>query len=159
MRLAASAALLSLIFAGTVFRRGIGVRGGAAFIVWAVAVTVVTLAIYAAVRGSLDFTSINARKEFLRAATIVCAGTAAVGGLVHRRIFGDAARFVADEATLVALSAGACLLHVFVYGWPLGFPVPGAHALFFPFLAPIFVIVHALVGGTTLVFISWRARR
>jgi hypothetical protein len=159
LRLAASVAILALGFAAVTWRRGIGARGAVGFLVWAVAVTAVTLAIYAAVRGSLDFTSINARKEFLRAATLVCGGTAAGGALVHRRMFGDPARFLGDEATLVALSAGACLLHVFVYGWPLGFPVPGPYALFFPFLATVFVIVHALVGGATLAFTSWRARR
>jgi hypothetical protein len=159
LRLAASVALLALLFAAVAWRRRLGARGAATFLAWAVAVTATSLVIYAAVRGSLDFTSINARKEFLRAATLVCGGTAVAGALAHRRVLGDPARFVGDEATLVVLAAGACLLHVFVYGWPLGFPVPGPHALFFPFLAPIFVVVHALVGVATLAFTSWRARR
>jgi hypothetical protein len=159
MRLAASAVASCLLFWGIVWRRGIGARGAVSFLLWASATLAATLAVYAAVRGSLDFTSINARKEFLRAALSVCAGVGLVAWVAHRRIFANLGRFVGDEVTLVALGAAACLLHVFVYRWPLGFPVPGPGALFFPFLAPIFVIVHALIGVATTAFIFWRARR
>ncbi len=108
-------------------------------------------------RGSLDFTSINARREFLVAASTVCAGVGVVAGLVHRWVFADARRLARDRALLAGLGAGALLVHVLAYGWPLGFPLPGAGALFFPFLAPIFVAVHAALGAASCVT-SWRAR-
>jgi hypothetical protein len=115
--------------------------------------------IYGAVRGSLDFTSINSRREFLMAAVAVCAGVGLAAAALHRRSFADTARLAADEATLMGLVLAACVLHVFVYEWPLGFPLPGPGALFFPFLAPVFVIVHALIGIAACAFTFWRARR
>jgi hypothetical protein len=95
----------------------------------------------------------------VRASVLVCAGVGIASWLAHRRVFGNAARFAGDEATLVGLGLAACLLHVFVYGWPLGFPVPGPGALFFPFLATVFVMVHAVVGATAREVTSWRDRR
>jgi hypothetical protein len=158
-RLAASAAFVGLLFVAIAWRRRLGVRGAVGFLLWAGGTTAVTLAVYAAFRGSLDFTSINTRKEFLRAAVSVCAAMAFGAWLVHRRAFADTRRLIGDQVTLVALAAAACVLHVFVYGWPLGFPVPGPQALFFPFFAPIFVAVHALAGGATCAVTFWRARR
>jgi hypothetical protein len=158
-RLAASAALLGLVFAVVARHRRLGVRGAASFLLWSTATIVATLAVYAAVRGSLDFTSINARTEFLRASAIVCLGIGVAASAVHRLVFRDATRLASDEATLVGLATGACLLHVFVYGWPLGFPLPGPGALFFPFLAPVFVVAHASIGAAACAIIFWRARR
>ena len=80
-----------------------------------------------------------------------------VAGLVHRWVFADARRLAGDRTLLAGLGAGALLVHVFAYGWPLGFPLPGAGALFFPFLAPIFVAVHATLGAASCVT-SWRGR-
>jgi hypothetical protein len=156
-RLALGSAVLLVAFALVVWRRGLGARGAAEFVAWAGLSIAVTLAVYAAVRGSLDFTSINARREFLVAASTVCAGVGVVAGLVHRWVFADARRLARDRALLAGLGAGALLVHVLVYGWPLGFPLPGAGALFFPFLAPIFVAVHAALGAASCVT-SWRAR-
>jgi hypothetical protein len=158
-RIAASAVILCLLLASILWRRRLGARGAIGFLLWAGATTAVTLVVYAALRGSLDFTSINSRKEFLRAAVSVCSAVAVAAWFAHRRAFADMLRLLGDQATLVAVAAGALLLHVFVYGWPLGFPVPGPHALFFPFLATVFVAVHALAGGATCAVIFWRARR
>jgi hypothetical protein len=115
--------------------------------VWAAATTAATLALYRALRGSLDFTSINARFEFIRAGLGVSAVVALLAMLVHRSIFRDRDRWVADELTLVGVCVAANLLHPLVYGWPLGFPLPGPSLLFFPFFAPLFLVVHATIGA------------
>jgi hypothetical protein len=159
-RLAASGAALVSIFAFIVRRRRMGTKEALAFVAWAGVTIAVTLVLYRLWRGSLDFTSINARKEFLTSAGTVCAGVAALAWVVHRRIFADEGRLLRDEVTLVTLASVAGLLHLFVYGWPIGFPLPGPGALFYPFLAPIFVIAHALTAGAMCFwFTSWRARR
>jgi hypothetical protein len=128
-------------------RRGGGVRRAIGFIVWATATIAVTLATYRTMRGSLDFTSINARAEFIRAGLGVSLVVAILAMLVHRSIFRDRARWVADELMLVAVVVAANLLHLVVYGWPLGFPLPGPGLLFFPFFAPLFLVVHAMIGA------------
>jgi hypothetical protein len=158
-RFAVSVALFVLLFAVLAWRRRLGVRGAVGFALWAAATVAATLLMYVAVRKSLDFTSINARGEFVRAGAIVCSSVGVAAAFAHRLAFADTARLLSDEVTLVGLALGACLLHVFVYGWPLGFPLPGPHALFFPFLAPIFVIANALIAAAICGFISWRARR
>jgi hypothetical protein len=33
-----------------------------------------------------------------------------------------------------------------VYGWPLGFPLPGPAALLLPFFAAFFTVVHGLLA-------------
>ena len=67
--------------------------------------------------------------------------------------WGTAAKIALAGAGLAA----ALVLAMAGYGWPLGFPLPSAGALFFPFLAPIFVVVHAALGAALSVT-SWRAR-
>jgi hypothetical protein len=145
-RLTAGLVLLGLVLALSLWRRGRGIRGALGFLIWAGLTLAGTLALYAAVRGSLDFTSINARVEFLRAGLGVCGGVAIAAAAGHRLYFADRGRLLADELTLVALATGANVLHPIVYGWSLGFPLPGAGLLFFPFFVPLFIIVHALIG-------------
>jgi hypothetical protein len=146
-RLAASLALMVLAFAAAARLRRLGVREVMALLGWAAITIAVTLAIYDALRGSLDFTSINARAEFLRAAIGVSAAVGAAALALHRRVFKDAQRLALDQVTLVGLLALAVALHPFAYGWPLGFPLPGPYMLFFPFLAPCALLVHALLGA------------
>jgi hypothetical protein len=150
-RLAAGAALLVLALGAAVRVRRLGAGALAGLLAWAGLTIAATLAAYAALRHGLDFTSINAKAEFLRAGIGVSAGVGALSLVLHRRVFADAARpgtrRLGDQLTLVGLLALAVALHPFVYGWPLGFPLPGPHALFFPFLAPVALVVHALFGG------------
>jgi hypothetical protein len=155
-RLAAGFALLVAALFAAARLRGVGARAVASFLAWAGLTLAVTLALYDALRHSLDFTSINARLAFLRAAIGVSAVVGAAALLLHRRVFADAWRLLGDQITLVALLALATALHPFVYGWPLGFPLPGPYMLFFPFLAPCVLFVHAGYGGALCV--AWWRR-
>jgi hypothetical protein len=139
-----------VIVAGLVFslrRREPGVRELLRFVLWAVLVVGATIASYAALRGGLDFTSINRRSEFVASALLVCAVNAGLGVVLHRLLRGETPRLLADELTLVAVSAALIALHPLVYGWPLGFPLPGPRLLFFPFIAPVFLMVHAALAA------------
>jgi hypothetical protein len=157
IRLALSAAVFLSIFTFVARRRGLGAGGALAFSLWACVTVALTLAAYVAVRSSLDFTSINSRREFLLSAGIVCTVVAVIAAGLHRWLLRDPRRLVEDEATLAGLAAFAVVAHVFVYGWPLGFPLPGPGALFFPFFAPVFAVAHGAFGAATCV-IFWRAR-
>lgn len=141
-------------------RREAGARHSARLVLWAALIVGVTLALYVALRKSLDFTSINARWEFIGAALLVCAAGATAGVFSHRFVVRDSRRLLADQLTLVAMTAAAVVLHPLVYGWPLGFPLPGSFTLFLPFLAPVFLIVHALAAAALCVAeLSRRSRR
>ena len=152
-RLAASAALLAALLGVTARRRRLGLRAIAGFMTWTGLTFAASLALYVVLRHSLDFTSINARTEFLEAGLGSCAGVGALSLVIHRVVFSDVGRLVGDELTIVGLLALAVALHPFVYGWPLGFPLPGAQALFFPFLAPLMLVVHA--GFAVILSVAW----
>jgi hypothetical protein len=159
IRLSAGIGLLSVIFALVGWRRRLGVRGATGFLAWGACTVAATLALYVAARGSLDLTSINTRGGFVVTAAGVCAAALGAALVAHWLVFRDPIRLFGDQLTLIGLSAGANLLHPFVYGWPLGFPLPSPLALFFPFLASIFSFVCAAVGCAMCVgAIFWRAR-
>jgi Metalloenzyme superfamily len=159
IRLAVGIGILSLFFALVGWRRRFGVRGAIGFLAWAACTVAATLALYVALKGSLDLTSINTRGAFVFAAASVCAGVLAAALFGHRFVFRDPKRLFGDQLTLIGLSAGANLIHPFVHGWRLGFPLPSPPVLFFPFLASIFLFIGAAVGcAMCLGPISWRAR-
>jgi Type I phosphodiesterase / nucleotide pyrophosphatase len=155
LRFMGSAALLVVALYAAFRRRGL--RALVGFLIWSALTLAATLAGYAALRKGLDFTSINAKAEFLRAGVGVSVVVGAISLAVHRRVFADERRRLLDEITLVVLLALATALHPFVYGWPIGFPLPGAHALFFPFLAPVVLLCHAVFGGALCVM-AWRRK-
>jgi hypothetical protein len=116
-------------------------------LLWCGAIAATTCALFAWLRGSLDFTAINTRAEFLRAGFSVAACVAIVALIAHRLLWKDSTKLLADQLLLIGLTLGACLAHPVAYGWPIGFPLPSAEMLFFPFLAPIFLLVHAAIGA------------
>jgi hypothetical protein len=128
-------------------RRRFGLRHALRFGAWIALVVAGTALSYALVRKSLDFTSINARWEFISQALLVCLTVALLGQLAHRPVVGVPQAGRGDQLTLVLLAAASVGVHILAYGWPLGFPLPGHGLLFFPFLAPIFVVAHALVAA------------
>ena len=76
-RLAAGAVLLVLALGVAIRVRRLGARAIAGLLAWAGLTIAATLAGYAALRHGLDFTSINAKAEFLRAGIGVSAGVGA----------------------------------------------------------------------------------
>ncbi len=147
VRLISGLAVLAVALGISFRQRRLGWRKSVEFAVWAGLTIGATLAVYALLRGSLDFTSINARLEFLRAGLGVSAAIAVVAAVSHRLVLSDYDRLVEDELTLIGLTAFTIVLHPIVYGWPLGFPLPGPGLLFFPFFAPMFLVMHATLGA------------
>jgi hypothetical protein len=127
-------------------QRRIGWKGALGSLLWAGATVAATLFLYVALSGSLDLSSINGRWRFIAAgmAATVIAGAAAYFG--HELVFADRVR-LAEDWFCFALAVGVlALLAPFVYGWRMGFPVPGPTTVFLPLLAPILATVHALVS-------------
>ena len=60
---------------------------------------------------------------------------------------GDGARLLADQLTLACLGLAVLLGHIVVYGWPLGYPLPGPTLLLLPFLASFFLAIHGLLAS------------
>jgi hypothetical protein len=132
-------------------RRGLSWRSVGASVAWMGVVVAVHVGGYVALRGSFDATSINARATWIRAALALGMAVGAAGIVAHTLLFRDAARARADQLTLVAVGVLADLAHATAYGWPLGYPLPPAPLLFFPFFVASFVVSHAAVAGVTAV--------
>lgn len=143
-RLGALAVGLLLLF-GVGARRG-GLRRALGFTAWALTSAGLAAGLFVAQRGSFDFTAINTRAVFLVA--ILSSGTVAsllatVGHLVVHR---DLSRLLQDQWLTTALALGVGLGHAFVYGWVMGFPLPGHTALFLPYFASGVAVSFGLVG-------------
>ena len=59
-------------------------------------------------------------------------------------------RLVGDLLLVVGLLLAMNLGHVYVYGWPLGFPLPPQPARYFPFFGAIALATYALAAGLLL---------
>lgn len=122
---------------------------------WCVVVAAASVAVHAAALGSFDWTAINLRARYLRAAPLVCVGAAApaIAWALWR---GRADRLAGDLLTLAGLGLAVNVGHVVVFGWPLGFPLPGPAALLLPFFAAFFTVVH---GSLAVIAATWAVVR
>lgn len=145
LRLAVGLVLIGAMLSLVKHQRKIGHLAALGVLSWAAVTVAATLGTYALVRGSLDLTSINGRIGFIVEGLLVClaVGCFAVAG--HRMVFSDRHQLLGDQLTLVGLLIAAIVLHIVVYGWPLGFPLPGPEQVFLTYLAPIFLFVQAAI--------------
>lgn len=122
--------------------------GGAALrlAVWCAAIVGASVVMHVLVLGSFDWTAINMRERYLRAAPLVCLGPALVAISWHRWRW-PTASLPADLLTVAVLGLAMNAGHIAVFGWPLGFPLPGPAMLLLPFFASFFMVVHGLVAA------------
>jgi hypothetical protein len=79
----------------------------------------------------------------------------ALGAFWHRLRMGSWATLSARAEVLALLALLANLAHIAVYGWPLGYPLPGPYLYFSPFLLSTFL----LCAGVAVAGFSARALR
>lgn len=106
-----------------------------------------TLLLHVLVLGSLDWTAINTRERYLIWAPPICAIPAGLAIAAHAWRLRDGPRLVADQLTFAALALALSLAHIIVFGWPLGFPLPGPTLLLYPFLGAFLVVVHGALAA------------
>lgn len=134
----------------SLWARGLRRREAIISVAWMGATIAATCAAWVALRGSLDYTSINLRSVFVPASLVVCVVVATFAAVVHLRWIADRQRWVGDQATLALVIVLLELAHGFAFGWPLGFPLPHRMVLFFPFLASTFGVVHSVIAAAAL---------
>lgn len=155
----ASVAALALFCAALSFRaRRIGGRAALATCGWALFSAFVVWCVHHAVLGDFDFTVINLRERFLPRAAAVAIVSSLAAVLAHSRIVRDERRIMGDLVLLVALLLAANLGHVYVYGWPFGFPLPAQAARYFPFFGAIALVTYAL-AASAVVALQWKRSR
>jgi hypothetical protein len=107
------------------------------------------LALYLAHRialGVFDYTVVNRRERFIALALAAAVSSALVVTVAHARIVRSREHLTEEMVTGVALLLLANLGHIFVYGWPLGFPLPPPALRYAPFYGAITLVGFALVA-------------
>lgn len=149
------AALLSLLtvlaFAAIFRARRFTLRGTLATLLWIAAALLTLWVVHRLVLGDLDFTVINLREQFIPRAAIVTFSAALAATAGHVLALRRPERVAGDVLMLVGLLLAANVGHVYVYGWPLGFPLPAQAARYFPFLGAIALATYALVAAAVIV--------
>ncbi|MBL9104860.1 MAG: alkaline phosphatase family protein [Myxococcales bacterium] len=150
-------AAVATLFAVAARRRRLGAAGGLRLAVWCAAVMAAAAVMHVVWLGSFDWTAINLRERYLRAAPLVCA--IAVAPAIAWSLWREGrARLAGDLLTLSLLGLAVNVGHVVVFGWPLGFPLPGPAALLLPFFAAFFTVVHGLLAALAAGWALWRGR-
>lgn len=111
------------------------------------AVVVATVLLHILVLGTFDWTAINLRERYLRSAPFICLAPALLALAVHHWRLRDPGRMIADQLTLASLGLAVMLGHIIVFGWPLGYPLPGPALLLLPFITAFFLVVHGLLAA------------
>lgn len=158
LRAALFASLVLVGFALAARRRGLGLRGALVLAAGCLAVAAATVLLHVLVLGSFDWTALNLRERYLRAAPAICAAPALLAIAVHAWRLRDQGRLVADQLTLAVLALALDLGHIVVFGWPLGFPLPGPALLLLPFIASFFLVVHAMLAALLAALVWLRGR-
>jgi hypothetical protein len=155
----AAVALVVLFCAALSFRaRGLGSRAALETTTWLAFSAFIVWCVHHAVLGDFDFTVINLRERFIPRAAAVAIVSAGATLVAHARIVRDPPRLAGDLLLLVALLLAMNVGHVYVYGFPLGFPLPSQAARYFPFFGAIALVTYALTAAALLVVQLRRAR-
>ena len=156
-------ALLSILtvlgFAAIFRARRFTLRRTLTTLLWLGAALLALWVVHRLVLGDLDFTVINLREQFIPRAAIVTFSAALVAVIAHVILLARPEQLAEDLLMLVALLLVANVGHVYVYGWPLGFPLPGQAARYFPFLGAIALATYALVAAAIIVRFAMRGVR
>lgn len=124
---------------------------------WLGAAAMLTWLVHRAILGEFDFTVINLKSSFVPRALAIVAIAAVSASFVHLRVVRSYERLAFDILTLVGVLAIANLGHIFVFGWPLGYPLPSAEARYFPFFGAIALLGYGLAAAVVVKLAQKRA--
>jgi hypothetical protein len=132
---------------------------GVATVLWVALSVASACLVYTWLRGSFDFTSINKRQEFLNASLGASLGAFAVMNIGHAVIFRNLRRLLLDNATQLLVLVVVSVAHPLIYGFTLGFPLPGRIAIFLPFILGALVISSSIAVATLTPIVLLRTLR
>ena len=154
-----SVAVFALVCAALSFRaRRLGSHAALETTAWLAFSALTVWCVHHAVLGDFEFTVINLRERFIPRAAAVAIVSALATLVAHARIVRDPTRLAGDLLLSIGLLLTMNVGHVYVYGWPFGFPLPSQAARYFPFFGAIALVTYALAALLLLV-IQWRRAR
>ncbi len=152
--------LLLLRLRQTTRAAGVAMRRAALFtLMWLTMLVAATWLSHHLVLGDFDYTVINLKVRYLPRAfgVVLLAGAFAwVARVVQERAWAGLAN---DAVTFSALLLLCNLGHIFVYGWPLGFPLPSPAARYFPFFGAIAQVGFGALALFAIVMAARESRR
>ncbi|CAN5912189.1 hypothetical protein BH11MYX4_BH11MYX4_48290 [soil metagenome] len=155
LRLWTGLALLAIAFVVASRKGGVAWKEIGTSAAWIGGLYGAAYALHVAVRGGFDFTAVNSRASYIPACLAIglLAGLPAIA--LHRGLWRSWPRLLRDQLTALGLLLGANILHPLAFGWPLGFPLPCAPLLVFPFFGAILLVS----GGILTVALGLLAAR
>ncbi len=145
-RLGLGLALLAAMVVVASRRRGIAWRSIATSSLWVLALHGAAVLLHVIVRGSFDFTAVNSRASYVPSCLAVGLLAGVSAAALHHALWRDRPRLLRDQLTALGVLLGANVLHPIAFGWPLGFPLPAAPFLLFPFFGAILLVAGGLVA-------------
>jgi hypothetical protein len=124
---------------------------GAAFVVVSV---LATWTVHRIVLGPFDYSVVNQRVRFVPRAFEIAAIGVTIALVLHRWVAGGGARRLADFSVVLVLLLAVNVGHGFVFGDPLGFPLPPPPARYFPFFGAIALATWA---AAVIALVAWDA--
>ena len=162
LRLGLGVVLLAAIVVLASLQSRLAWRSIASSSLWVLTLYGAAVLLHIALRGSFDFTAVNSRASYVPA----CLGIGLLAGLpaagLHYALWRDLRRLLRDQITALGVLLGANVLHPIAFGWPLGFPLPAAPLLLFPFFGAILLVAGgsiALALGALALRVSTRPSR
>ena len=152
-------ALLALAYVVALRRAGAAGKEIAASAVWIAGLYGAAYAMHVAVRGGFDFTAVNSRASYVPACLAIGLVTGLLAIALHRRLWRSWRRLLRDQLAALGLLVGANVLHPLAFGWPLGFPLPSAPLLVFPFFGAILLVSGGLLTAALGVLAARRQLR
>ena len=132
---------------------------GATTVLWVTLSVASACLLYTWLRGSFDFTSINKRQEFLNASLGASLGALIAMNIGHLVIVRSLRTLLFDNATQLIVLVVVSAAHPLIYGFTLGFPLPGRIAIFLPFILGALVISSSIVVATLTSLVLLRTLR
>ncbi|MBX3187270.1 MAG: alkaline phosphatase family protein [Labilithrix sp.] len=155
------AIVLFALFGARVVLLGLDARRVVAMLAWIGFVVLATYLVHRRLMGELDFSAINRKEAFLPKSFVTTGLAVLLGAGVHalssaRR---GLARYVDDASTLVMLLLAANMGHIFVYGWPLPFPLPSTMIeRYFPLVGSFALLTSSLATLSAGLLLARRER-
>lgn len=144
-----AASVIALLLLYSMIRRQRTLHGALLSITWMALAAAAPLALYAGLRGSLDLTSVNTRSGFVTTSLLVCTTASLAAAAAHLFATRDLALLLGDQLSIVGVLLASHLAHRWVYGVPLGYPIPGSVELFAPLIGASLLIAHAATAALT----------
>jgi hypothetical protein len=129
------------------------------YLLWGLATVATTVGAFWVLRGSLDLTAMNLHESFVAQTTVICLALGSTSSLLFAWLRGNPDDALRVQTPGIVALLGVTLVHIAVYGFTIGFPLPPPTMLFLPYFSTMALAAQAALGVTTCVALAVGDRR